>query len=177
MKLKSKVLFFISTPVPSEVEVALADKLTTSRRVVAFRNASQVNDSDSLERADYVCGEVPDRYLVEAKGWVIPQVIDLKQPELSFEPEPAAPASPMSSVATGSGEGSAPAAGAGEQSSTTTPPVEPTAEDIKAFSALNIDAVLAKVNAGEITREAAVKLEQLGKGRKSLIARLTETVD
>lgn len=164
MSAKSKVLFFISGPVPSDAQQAQADEITTTKRAVMFRNALQVGPNDCLERADYVCGEVPPRYSVKTASFNPPEVIQLDQPELPLE---TTPATPMAAVSVAPVAIAAPVI----------VPSEPTEADVKAFSALNIDAVLAKVKAGELTREAAVKLEQLGKGRKSLLSRLTEAVD
>jgi hypothetical protein len=56
---KTKVLFFIIGPTPTEADFAAADKLTSTRQQVVFRNAEQVSPTDGVERCDFVAGAVP----------------------------------------------------------------------------------------------------------------------
>lgn len=128
---KKKVLFFISGPVPTAAQMAQADTITTNSRVVAFRNATQVGKDDGLERADFVCGDVPARYLVEAKGWVVPQLIDFKQPELAFGTEPE-PSTPMAPVTTSEPVAVAPEAPAPVVAPASAPAPEPAPKPTKA---------------------------------------------
>lgn len=88
MNTKKKVLFFISGPVPSAEQMSQADKLTNLRQNVMFRNGLQVSDDDSLEKCDYVAGDVPKRYAEKFE-----RIGDLQLPGLEAAPEtPAAPA-------------------------------------------------------------------------------------
>lgn len=59
---KQKVLLFIDGPVPTEAHRLLADKLTTTKQIVCFRNAQQVTDNDCVEQCSFVAGDVPKQY-------------------------------------------------------------------------------------------------------------------
>lgn len=56
---KARVLYFVRGSVPSAEQLAEAEKLGPG---VAFRNATMVRDTDPLEHADIVAGDVPDVY-------------------------------------------------------------------------------------------------------------------
>jgi len=56
---KKVTLFFIAGMVPTEAELAAAEKIGCPR----FRNAKLASDpTDSVEKCDEVAGLVPDRY-------------------------------------------------------------------------------------------------------------------
>jgi hypothetical protein len=88
---KKIILFFIAGMVPTEAELAAAEKIGCTR----FRNAKLAADpTDSIEKCDEVAGLVPERY----KG-----VKGIKEPEAPSAPAtapkaptvPKAPASPV----------------------------------------------------------------------------------
>lgn len=57
------VLFFISGPVPTEAQKAEADEMVSGKVKVSFRNALYVAEGDSLERCNFVAGDVPHQYV------------------------------------------------------------------------------------------------------------------
>lgn len=72
---KRTILLFIAGMVPTPEERQLIEKLRDDKQTrVKVRNASQVNPSEALEKADFVFGLVPSVY----QGF----------PKLEIEPEP-----------------------------------------------------------------------------------------
>lgn len=62
MARKSRIIFFISQPAPSEKELEIANDLTDMTHTVAFRNCTGVDANDTIEAAEFYCGEIPSIY-------------------------------------------------------------------------------------------------------------------
>ena len=151
MKAPRKVIFFISGPAPTEADLTAVDGLLKPRTNIVFRNASQIGDTDCLEKCDAVAGAVPSRYA----AW--PREDAAKAVTAMTPPPPPEGAVNLPLI-------------------TPTPPAVPTPEDIEAFGKLSIEKALAEVGTDPRSVERAIQLEGLGKNRKSLIARLKESV-
>lgn len=59
---KSKVLFFIVGPVPTEADKAAAAAIENKTIRVMFRNASAIGDGDAVESCDGLAGKIPALY-------------------------------------------------------------------------------------------------------------------
>jgi hypothetical protein len=190
---KRRILFFIDGPVPSAADQALADTLTSTRRIVMFRNAQGVGKEDGPERSDFICsrGVIPPQYLVRTKSFEPAEVIDLNQPELALS-EVAPSAVPMAAVSSAPVAEVPPPAPATDTPSSdlvsaasapitapvaTDPLADITAEEVEGLKVYNIEAVVKMVANGELSRERAAELERRGKNRPTLLKRLTDSVD
>lgn len=58
---KVKVIYFIDGPVPTAEQRVEADRLTTAKQAVVFRN-NRYTDEGGLEKCDFVAGLVTPRY-------------------------------------------------------------------------------------------------------------------
>lgn len=77
-KITKKILYFISGPAPSGQQIKQAMELGAS-----FRNAALINENESLEKCDAVCGEVPKHY----EGFPIINLETEPEPEKLTEAE------------------------------------------------------------------------------------------
>ncbi len=62
MTAKTRVIFFIADCAPTKEELAECESLERPKRHLVYRNASQVQPKDSLEKCDAVAGCVPPSY-------------------------------------------------------------------------------------------------------------------
>lgn len=62
MAKKAKIIYFISAPAPTPEQWEAANKLSDMKHAVVFRNISGIDSSDTVEPADFFCGDVPVMY-------------------------------------------------------------------------------------------------------------------
>ena len=141
--MKRKVLVFISGPVPTEADRALAAKLNTAM----FRNADQVQPGENPEKCTHVAGAVPRNYFKNAYGEPIDGVEVLK----TFD-APAPAAAPV--VETAETRPDAPAAGTQEAGSELPPAAE--APVVNVDSSSTIAAIKAELEVHGIAIPAGV---------------------
>lgn len=150
---KTKVIYFIDGPAPTEADHAAVERIAKYRSHIVFRNAQHIVKGEALEQCDLVAGAVPSLYAnfphaEENKGDQVPV------------PAPGAVSTEVTAPA------SAPVA---------TAPVDglaPDASEVESWGNYSIKACVSMVGRKEITKERAVALEEAGKKRASLLKQL-----
>lgn len=62
MARKNRIIYFINAPAPTEKELEIANDLTDMKHSVAFRNCTGVDANDTIEAAEFYCGDIPSVY-------------------------------------------------------------------------------------------------------------------
>lgn len=160
--MKRKVIFFISAPAPTAAETALAESLAKPRTQIVFRNAQHIVRGEALEKCDAVAGAVPELYKDYPREDAAKVAISGNDSTPPKQNKPLVDEQGIKTTISGK------------------PPIPagqiPPAEVVNAFSELSIEEIMSRMEKGEFTAADAIKLENLGKGRKTLLARLSEVV-
>lgn len=152
---KTKVIYFIDGPTPTEADHVAVDRIAKYRTQVVFRNANLIVPGEALEKCDLVAGHIPALYnefprAEENKGDAIPVPAPGVVAEETINSEKPVAEAPVAASPTDGID----------------------ASEVERWGNYSVKACASMVADKSITKERALALENAGKKRATLLKQL-----